>query len=87
MGAVAAVGAFFVGYWLFAVTVIGVCFGIMILLSNKSEIKQLEQNCSEKIRTTSKVLQDLFTEFSNYTKEYEEYDSYYDRIKNEFNKI
>jgi len=87
VGAAAGVGAFFAGYWLFAVALIGAGYGVGVLLSNKSQIKHLEQKCSESIKATSDVLQQLFAEFNKYQAELDEYDSYYDRIKNEFSKI
>ena len=87
IGAAAVVGAFFAGYWLFAVALIGAGYGVGVLLSNKSQIKHLEQKCSESIKATSDVLQQLFAEFNKYQAELDEYDSYYERIKNEFSKI
>lgn len=87
VGAAAVVGAFFAGCWLFAVALIGAGYGVGVLLSNKSQIKHLEQKCSESIKATSDVLQQLFAEFNKYQAELDEYDSYYDRIKNEFSKI
>ena len=87
VGAAAAVGAFFAGYWLFAVALIGVGYGAGVLISNKSQIKHLEQKCSESIKSTSDILQQLFSEFNKYQAELDEYDSYYERIKNEFSKI
>ena len=87
VGIASAVGAFFVGYWLFAVALIGAGYGAGVMLSNKSQIKHLEQKCAESISSTSDILQQLFSEFSKYQAELDEYDSYYERIKNEFNKI
>lgn len=87
VGAAAAIGAFFAGYWLFAVALIGAGYGAGVLISNKSQIKHLEQKCSESIKSTSDILQQLFSEFSKYQAELDEYDSYYERIKNEFSKI
>ena len=87
VGAAAAVGAFFAGYWLFAVALIGVGYVAGVLISNKSQIKHLEQKCSESIKSTSDILQQLFSEFNKYQAELDEYDSYYERIKNEFSKI
>ena len=87
VGAATVVGAFFAGYWLFAVALIGAGYGVGVLLSNKSQIKHLEQKCSESIKATSDTLQQLFVEFNKYQAELDEYDSYYDRIKNEFSKI
>lgn len=87
IGAAAAIGAFFVGYWLFAVALIGIGYGVGVMISNKSQIKHLEQKCAESIKTTSDILQQLFAEFSKYQAELDEYDNYYERIKNEFSKI
>ena len=87
IGAAAAIGAFFAGYWLFAVALIGIGYGVGVMISNKSQIKHLEQKCAESIKTTSDILQQLFAEFSKYQAELDEYDSYYERIKNEFSKI
>ena len=87
VGAAAAAGAFFAGYWLFAVALIGVGYGAGVLISNKSQIRQLEQKCTESIRSTSDILQQLFVEFNKYQAELDEYDGYYENIKNEFNKV
>lgn len=87
VGVAAAACAFFVEYWLFAVALIGMGYGAGVLISKKSQIKQLEQKCAESIKATNDTLQKLFVEFSKYQTELDEYDSYYERIKNEFNKI
>ena len=87
VGAAAAIGAFFTGYWLFVVALIGVGYGTGVLLSNKSRIKHHTQKCAESIKATSDILQQIFTEFGKYQTEFDEYDSYYERIKNEFHKI
>ena len=87
VGVATAACAFFVEYWLFAVALIGMGYGAGVLISNKSQIKQLEQKCAESIKATNDTLQKLFVEFSKYQTELDEYDSYYERIKNEFNKI
>lgn len=87
VGVAAAACAFFVEYWLFAVALIGMGYGAGVLISNKSQIKQLEQKCAESIKATNDTSQKLFVEFSKYQTELDEYDSYYERIKNEFNKI
>jgi len=83
----AAVGAFFAGFWLFALTAVGIGYGIFVFLSNKSKRKQLEVTCKDSIRATTDVLQKLFTEFKQYQKEFNEYDAYHERIVNELSKI
>jgi hypothetical protein len=83
----AAVGAFFVGFELFALTAVGIGFGVFVLLSNKSKRKLLELTCNDNIRAAKDVLQKLFVEFKQYQEQFSEYDAYYERIKNELNKI
>ena len=87
VGIVSAVGAFFAGYWLFVVALIGAGYGAGVMISNEAQIKHLEQKCAESIGSTSDILHQLFVEFGKYQTELDEYDSYYERIKNEFNKI
>lgn len=87
VGAAAIIGCFFVGFWLLILTLGGVGYGLVTLLSNKSKRKQLEQSCAESIKTTSATMQQLFTEFKQYQKELDEYDAYHDRILDELHKI
>jgi hypothetical protein len=83
----AAAGAFFAGFWLLALTAVGIGFGVFVLLSNKSKRKLLELTCRDNIRVAKDVLQKLFIEFKQYQEQFNEYDSYHDQIVNEFNKI
>jgi hypothetical protein len=83
----AAVGAFFAGFWLFAITAVGIGFGVFVLLSNKSKRKLLELTCKDNIRAAKDVLQKLFVEFKQYQEQFNEYDSYHDKIVNELNKL
>lgn len=85
--ALATVGAFFAGYWLLAVTLICAGFGIGKYLINKTKRKQLEFECQDKIRNTKDILEKMFSEYSDYEKNFTEYDGKYDRIKNEFSKL
>ena len=87
VGAAAAVGSFFVGYWLLILTLGGAGFGLIKLLSNRGKRKQLDQKCAESIKATADVLQKLFDDFKAYQKELDEYDAYYDQIVNELNKL
>lgn len=87
VGAAAAIGSFFVGFWLLIVTLGGLGYGIYTILTHKSQKKQLEQTCAENIKAVSDILQKLFEEFKQYQKELDEYDSYYEKISNEFSKI
>ena len=86
--AVAAIaGAFFAGYWLFALSAIGMGYGVFVILLNKSAKKQAELKCLSDTRATVHVLKDLFMEYKNYLAECKEYDDLYERIINEFNNI
>lgn len=87
VGAAAAIGSFFVDFWLLIVTLGGLGYGIYTILTHKSQKKQLEQTCAENIKAVSDILQKLFEEFKQYQKELDEYDSYYEKISNEFSKI
>lgn len=87
VGAAAAIGSFFVGFWLLIVTLGGLGYGIYTILTHKSQKKQLEQTCAENIKAVSDILQKLFEEFKQYQKELDEYDSYYEKISNEFSKL
>lgn len=83
----AAVGAFFVGFTLFALTAVGIGYGVFVLLTNKSRRKQLELSCKDNIRAATDILQKLFIEFKQYQTQFDEYDVYYNRIINELSKI
>jgi hypothetical protein len=87
VGAAAIIGCFFAGFWLLILTLGGVGYGLVTLLSNKSKRKQLEQACAESIKTTSATMQQLFAEFKQYQRELDEYDAYHDRILDELHKI
>ena len=87
VAALALVCAFFLGFWLVAVTAVGIGFGVFILLSNKSQRSQLELSCKDNIRVTTDILQKLFLEIKQYQAQFDEYDAYYDRIIIELNKI
>ncbi len=87
LGAAAAVGAFFVGLPLLIATAGGAAYGAFVLISNKSKKKHLMQKCNESIAATSANMQKLFGEYREYCKELDEYDAYYERIINEFDKI
>lgn len=80
VGAAALAGCFYAGFWLLAVTLGGVGYGLFTLLSNRSKRKQLEQFCAESIRAAGETMQQLFAEFRQYQNELDEYDAYYDRI-------
>ncbi len=85
--ALALAGSLFVGYWLLAVTVGGAGFGLFKLLSNRSKKKQIIQRYDESIRITGDTMSKLFEEFDRYSKELDEYDAYYEQIKDAFAKV
>ena len=87
VGAAALVGCIFVGYWLLILTLGGAGYGLYTLLSNRGQRNQIEQKYAESIRATSDIMQKLCCEFKQYQNELDEYDSYYDRICDELNKI
>lgn len=87
VGAAALVASFFVSFWLLLLTVGGVGFGGVFMLSNRGKKKQIEQKCAERIKYTEDIMQKLFMDFKQYQKELDEYDSYYDRIGNELSKL
>lgn len=81
------IGCFFVGFGLLVLTLGGAGYGAFKLLSNKSHVKQCEQKCEESIKATSETMSKLFAEFKQYNKELDEYDAYYEQIKDAFAKI
>jgi hypothetical protein len=83
----ALIGCFFVGFGLLILTLGGVGYGAFKLLSNKSHVKQCEQKCAESINATNETMSKLFAEFKQYNRELDEYDTYYEQIKDEFAKI
>ena len=87
VGVAGLIAMFFLGGFMLVLALGGAGFGVYTLLSNKSQVKHLEQECSAKIKSTSDILQALFLEFKKYQDELDEYDAYYERIKNEFSKI
>jgi len=87
VAALALVGGFILGYWLFALTAIGVGIGAFMLLGNKTKRGQLELACADSIRAATDALRQLFLEFKQYQTRFNEYDAYHERIVNELNKI
>ena len=87
VGIAALVGCFFAGFWLLILTLGGAGYGLFTLLSNKSKRKQIEQSCTESIKSTSDTMQRIVLDFKQYQKELDEYDAYYDRIIDELHKI
>lgn len=87
VGIAALISCFFVDFWLLILTLGGIGYGLLTLLSNKSKRKQIELSCATSIKTTFATMQQLFKEFKLYQKELDEYDTYHDRILDELHKI
>ena len=87
VGAAALVGCFFAGFWLLILTFGGAGYGLFTILSNKSKRKQIEQACTESIKSVSDTMQKIILDFKQYQKELDEYDAYYDRIIDELHKV
>lgn len=87
VGIAAAAAAFLVGPWLFALTAVGIGFGLLLLFFNRSRRKNLELTCRNNIRRVSEQLKNVLAEFSEYQNELDAYDQYSVRIRNELNKI
>lgn len=81
------IGCFIVGYGLIVLSLGGAGYGAFKLLSNKSHVNQCERKCEENIKVTSETMSKLFAEFKQYNKELDEYDAYYEQIKDAFAKI
>lgn len=87
VSAAAAVSAFVWSWALLMVSLCGVGFGAITLLSNKNQLKKLELDCAIQIKSTDDILRLLFTEYRQYLTEFGEYDDYYHRIQDAFSKI
>ena len=82
LGAAAAVGSFFVGYGLLALTAI-LGFGAIKLLSNRSGRKQAEQDYQSNTRRMEQSMESLFREYEQYNAEYGSFDAYSDDVSKE----
>lgn len=87
ISAAAAVSAVVWSWALLLVSLCGVGFGAITLLSNKNQLKKLELDCTIQIKSTEDILRLLFTEYRQYLTEFGEYDDYYHRIQDAFSKI
>lgn len=87
LAAVAVPASYYAGLWLLIVSLAAVVYGIFSILNNKAQVKNLEKNCDENIKSVREIMGKIFSEFRGYTNLLDEYDGYYDRIKDEFAKI
>lgn len=84
VAAAAAVGAFFVGYFLFAVTVIAAAYGGFQLFSNSKRRAQLAADCQNSIAGKQELMGKLFAEYAALQEEYRTYDNYSQQIEDAF---
>lgn len=84
VGAAAAVGAFFVGYFLFAVTAIALIYGGFTLFSNSKRRAQLAADCQNSIAGKGELMTRLFAEYGKLQEEYRAYDGYSEQIEAAF---
>lgn len=87
ISAASAVCAVVWSWALLMVSLCGVGFGAITLLSNKNQLKKLELDCTIQIKSTEDILRLLFAEYRQYLTEFGEYDDYYHRIQDAFSKI
>ncbi|MBQ9167949.1 MAG: hypothetical protein IJX67_06030 [Oscillospiraceae bacterium] len=87
VGAAAAVASFFLSYALLVVTALGVGFGVIKLLTNKSQRKQLELQYQQNCRLATQMISDLYQEHKAFEEEYASYDAYYEEIQRELDCI
>ena len=84
VGAAAAVGAFFVGYFLFAITAIALIYGGFTLFSNSKRRAQLAADCQNSIAGKEELMTRLFAEYGKLQEEYRAYDGYSEQIEAAF---
>lgn len=87
VAAVAAIAAFFVSFGLLIVSAFGAGFGLIKLISNKSNRKQTELDYRENSRLANQVIESLCEEYAKYEAELASYDAYVDEIYRELDSI
>lgn len=68
-------------------TVAGVAFAGVHTLSSNSKKKRISRDCENEYLIDEGVLKGMVSDFSSYVKEYNEYDSYAEKIEEEFEKL
>ncbi|WP_215655207.1 hypothetical protein [Pseudoflavonifractor sp. MCC625] len=84
LGIAAAIASPLTSLSLLVVTLIGAGFGVVTLLKNKADRKQILLDYDNSISMTMDVLRHLFEEYGTYLAEYYEYDRYTEQIAAEF---
>ena len=88
VGALAAVGAIALQVWaLLALTVIGVIGGVVYILVCNSKKKTISRNYDNEYTVHEGILRNIIAEFAAYCQEYREYDSFAQKIFDEFAKL
>ena len=87
IAAAAAIASFFVSLGLLVVSAIGIGYGVITLLSNKSNRKHAEAEFQQNCRLSGQLLDDLFEEHAAYEAEFNSYDAYMDEIVREIESI
>lgn len=86
LGAAALVGAVALQMWfLLAGTAIGAGFGVIRLISNKKQRKQIAADCQLNIHGKQELLDKLFAEYQEMKGIFAEYDAYQERILDALN--
>lgn len=84
VGAAAAIASLFTSFALLIVSLIGVGFGFVTLLKNKSDRKRISSECENSITSASDILNHMFDEHAAYMEEFAGYDAYVEQISAEF---
>lgn len=87
IAAAAAIACFFVTYGLLVISALGVGYGLIKLMSNKTARKQAEQDCQENIRRATQTITSLHEEYDRYEAELASYDAYVEEIYRELDSI
>ena len=87
VAAVAAVASFFVSLGLLIVTVIAAGFGVLKLLGNKNERKNVQAQFENNCRLSSQAIDAIMKDYAAYQVELASYDAYVDEIDREFDSI
>jgi len=87
IAAAAAIASFFVSWGLLVVSAIGIGYGVITLLSNKSNRKHAEAEFQQNCRLSAQLLTELFQEHAAYEAEFNSYDAYMDEILREIESV
>ncbi|MBQ8559440.1 MAG: DUF308 domain-containing protein [Tyzzerella sp.] len=81
------VGIFFMGVGSIVLSVIGVIMVVYNVLSNNKQKKHIMETCLLNIKNKNELMDQLFSEYETMKKQYEEYDSYAERIEEVMNQF